>query len=189
MNIIQQIEMKCGFKIYQDYNLMWKLFAFDAAFINGCFLERNRHPNHLDEAILLTPRDTGVWSTLFHELAHATGAQGRLERTTLKDYMTDVFVQAMEEQIAERAAVILMEHFNLSTKASRIKSERYLKNYFIPSFQEDYVASEVKKAVDFILNNWVNNINFEPARKELPWMDKIRNYIRRNYGSKKIARV
>lgn len=105
-------------------------------------------------------------SLLFHELAHATGRAGRLNRTSIMDNDRSRVDQAVEELIAEQSAIALLAHFGISTTETAGKSMEYLEIYLrmIPEEQQEYFAAwalrESEKAVAYILQNWVVGINF-----------------------------
>ena len=51
----------------------------------------------------------------FHEMTHATGAEDRLDRSTLKNYTESKEQRAKEELVAELGAAFLCQHFGIET--------------------------------------------------------------------------
>ena len=110
-----------------------------------------------DDSIHIPPKDSfkgdlEYWSTIFHEMAHSTGAAKRLSRDSLKYYNYRKDWRAKEELVAEIGAVMLCEKVGLrytnSDAAAYVKSwADALKSGEI-DFKEFYPA--VSRAVHFI---------------------------------------
>ena len=100
------------------------------------------------------------YSTLFHELTHATGHEKRLNR---KDKFSDegfIFDNkksyAYEELIAEIGSILFSHEFNF-TKTIRDNHAKYL-NSWIQCLQNDYTfltgaTAQAQKAVDFFMSS------------------------------------
>ena len=99
------------------------------------------------------------YSTLFHELTHATGHEKRLNR---KDKFADEFVfdnrksYAYEELIAEIGSILFSHEFNF-TKTIRDNHAKYL-NSWIQCLNNDYTfltgaTAQAQKAVDFFMSS------------------------------------
>lgn len=96
----------------------------------------------------------GYYATAFHELAHWTGAKGRLDRDMSTRFKTRAY--AMEELVAELASSFCMSEFEMT---SRIKEEAasYIKHWR-DAMREDNTAiftaaAAASKAADFVLVN------------------------------------
>ncbi|MGQ7868703.1 ArdC family protein [Sunxiuqinia sp. sy24] len=108
-------------------------------------------------------KDEQYYSTLFHELTHATGHKRRLGRhEKLSDHQFGSKDYSQEELVAEMGAAYLcgitgLENATIDNSAAYIKS-------WITKFKEDkkillIAASQAQKAVDYILEN-----QFQPSQ-------------------------
>ena len=100
------------------------------------------------------------YSTLFHELTHATGHKDRLDR---KDkFANEGFIfdnkksYAYEELIAEIGSILFSHEFNF-TKTIRDNHAKYL-NSWIQCLNNDYTfltgaTAQAQKAVDYFMDN------------------------------------
>ena len=94
------------------------------------------------------------YSTLFHELTHATGHKDRLNR---KDKFEDRKKSyAYEELIAEIGSILFSHEFNF-TKTIRDNHAKYL-NSWIQCLQNDYTfltgaTAQAQKAVDYFMSS------------------------------------
>ena len=99
------------------------------------------------------------YSTLFHELTHATGHEKRLNR---KDKFADEFIfdnrksYAYEELIAEIGSILFSHEFNF-TKTIRDNHAKYL-NSWIKCLNNDYTfltgaTAQAQKAVDYFMSS------------------------------------
>ena len=99
------------------------------------------------------------YSTLFHELTHATGHEKRLNR---KDKFGNDFIvgnkksYAYEELIAEIGSILFSHEFNF-TKTIRDNHAKYL-NSWIKCLQNDYTfltgaTAQAQKAVDYFMSS------------------------------------
>jgi len=90
------------------------------------------------------------YSTLFHELTHATGAKHRLDRATLHDYSRSIKTRAFEELIAEIGSAMIGQELGLQV-LPRQDQAAYL-NSWIKALDEDHTlifkaAAEASKAL------------------------------------------
>jgi len=76
------------------------------------------------------------YSTLFHELTHATGAKHRLDRVSLRDYSKAISIRAYEELIAEIGSAMIGQSLGLQT-IPRKDQAAYLKSW-IKHLQDDH---------------------------------------------------
>jgi hypothetical protein len=109
-------------------------------------------------------------SVIFHELAHATGTYGRLDRGVEGMRDKDTTAQAVEEIIAELAAMRLMSHFGLTTSDTSEISEAYILmnhgriNSLVDAQKHCYDQADI--AVKYILENWLVDFNQMYANNE-----------------------
>jgi len=93
------------------------------------------------------------YSTLFHELTHATGHKNRLDRKNKFDDNKKSY--AYEELIAEIGSIFFGFEFNI-TKTIRDNHAKYL-NSWIKALQNDYTfltgaTAQAQKAVDYFVS-------------------------------------
>jgi antirestriction protein ArdC len=99
---------------------------------------------------------TSYYSTLFHELIHATGAEKRLNRKTFSDrvpFGTECYAQ--EELIAEMGAAFMC-HFTGILPNEIADTASYVQNW-LTVLKDDKrfiisAAGQAQKAVDYLLN-------------------------------------
>ena len=99
--------------------------------------------------------ETGYYSTLFHELTHATGAESRLNREGIANF--DKFGSekySKEELVAEMGAAFLSAHASIE-KETLIPSAGYIQTW-IRKFKSDpklliQAAGQAQKASDYLL--------------------------------------
>jgi len=94
------------------------------------------------------------YSTIFHELVHATGHESRLNRD-LKGFDIDKHSYSLEELVAEMGAAILCTHFGIASEKLIENKKAYCQSwakYLNSDTKLAYkAASKAQKAVDFIL--------------------------------------
>ena len=96
------------------------------------------------------------YSTAFHELAHSTGHESRLNRLNKTAFFgTDAY--SKEELVAEIGSVALINHCGLETSSSFRSSTAYIQNW-LRVLQDDKrfiisAAGKAEKAVALILNS------------------------------------
>ena len=93
------------------------------------------------------------YSTLFHELTHATGHKNRLDRKNKFDDNKKSY--AYEELVAEIGSIFFGFEFNI-TKTIRDNHAKYL-NSWIKALQNDYTfltgaTAQAQKAVDYFVS-------------------------------------
>ena len=94
------------------------------------------------------------YSTLFHELTHATGHKNRLDRKNKFDDNKKSY--AYEELVAEIGSIFFGFEFNI-TKTIRDNHAKYL-NSWIKALQNDYTfltgaTAQAQKAVDYFMED------------------------------------
>jgi hypothetical protein len=111
--------------------------------------------------------DAKLAQLFFHELAHATGREGRLNRVGHTQFFKgSPHMREEEELIAEIASGLLMEHFGLATKETRVSNQEYLEFQlmWIPtSLLTELMATTNRRAGEataYILDNWIKEIEF-----------------------------
>lgn len=94
------------------------------------------------------------YSTLFHELAHATGHKSRLDRGIEKPTFFGSYDYSLEELVAEMTSAMLCGHVNIAPKTLD-NSAAYIASW-LRKFENDNrvlisAASQAQKASDYIL--------------------------------------
>lgn len=97
------------------------------------------------------------YSTLFHELAHSTGAKKRLDRDSLRQYHDSKATRAKEELIAELTAALLCGQCGISNTATEKNTAAYLQSW-LQALKNDkkYIFDALKharQAVEYIKKN------------------------------------
>jgi len=96
------------------------------------------------------------YSTLFHELVHATGHKSRLNRSTLTEHVKfGSPTYSKEELTAEFGAAFICARLGISNEASEENSAAYLKGW-VKKLKSDpkflfKASAAAQKAADFIL--------------------------------------
>ena len=99
---------------------------------------------------------SAMYGTIFHELAHSTGAENRLNRPGLRDISFGNRKYSCEELIAELTSSYLLESLGISTDDSVKNSAAYLYDW-IQAIREDETmiirsAPAAERAARFILD-------------------------------------
>ena len=97
-----------------------------------------------------------MYGTIFHELAHSTGAENRLNRPGLRDISFGNRKYSCEELIAGLTSSYLLESLGISTDDSVKNSAAYLYDW-IQAIREDETmiirsAPAAERAARFILD-------------------------------------
>jgi antirestriction protein ArdC len=136
------------------------------------YLNWNNHPglrtgDHASytpskDMITIPPKDTFIktepyYSTLYHEMIHATGSKDRLNRKEKDNYHTEKKDRAREELIAEIGAAILCAKVGLDTTFTLDNSASYIKSW-IEVLRNDpkvivYAATRAGKGVEYIMEH------------------------------------
>lgn len=100
--------------------------------------------------------DAEYYSTLFHEMAHSTGAKNRLDRFPQGHVKFGDTNYSKEELVAEIAAAAMMNTLGIETDETTTNTDAYLLGW-LNALQNDpkmivSAASKAEKAVNFILN-------------------------------------
>lgn len=95
-------------------------------------------------------------STAFHEAAHSTGNEGRLNRDGLKRASFGSEIFSREELVAEISAAALLNTLGIETDHSVQNSSAYIRGW-LKALQDDrrlvvQAAGQAEKAVNYILN-------------------------------------
>ena len=114
----------------------------------------------------------GYYTTLFHELIHATGHASRLNRPTLTEkagFGSNPY--SKEELIAEMGATFLCGHAELAERTID-NSAAYLKHW-LEQLKNDrtlivQAAAQAQKAVDFILGNGPEDVAVKTSTTATP---------------------
>lgn len=120
------------------------------------------YDSFVDEITVPDPKQfkeiSEFYSTVFHEMVHSTGHEGRLSRFN-KDANQFIFGSnsySKEELVAEIGASMLMAQLGLSNKNTNKNSVAYLESW-LNAIENDvtlitFAAQQAQKAVDFINN-------------------------------------
>lgn len=140
--------------------------------------DSNSYSPDLDE-IHLMPReqfksDEFYYGTAVHEVAHSTGAEGRLNRNIKNSFGTPEY--AKEEVVAEFTSMFLCKHFGARMGEEHIENHKAYINSWANVFKKDpnlifQLAGEASKAEDYIVNNYMRGIDLE--RREAEYEKKI----------------
>lgn len=92
----------------------------------------------------------------FHEMTHATGAEDRLNRSTLKNYGESDEQRAKEELVAELGSAFLCQHFGIETNT--LGHEGYLAGWMTrikddPNFLKSAVF-EASQGANFVIDKY-----------------------------------
>lgn len=131
----------------------------DNIFENGAYY------NQLDDKIYIPNKErfsssSGYNATCLHELGHATGAEKRLNRETLKDYGKDIKIRAREELVAEITSAYMSVHIenidNINDKDDLANHKAYI-NSWASLLKEDKdlifdCFSKAEKATEYLTN-------------------------------------
>jgi antirestriction protein ArdC len=119
-----------------------------------CFYRPSTDSVHMTERTAFKSTE-GFYSTLFHELAHATGHASRLDRATLTqcaNFGSETY--SREELVAELTAANLCAHTGIS--APVIENQASYIQGWLSALQEDakalvWAAGKAARAADYIL--------------------------------------
>ncbi len=174
--IIREAQIRSGIEISTDHE-QHKLYSqLDVTKLKGSYIKRYTNSGHLIwEKIFLNVSysDEHATSIIFHELAHATGFRTRLNRTahSKSSKALSATEYNIEEAIAETAALLLMNHFYLSTNETTAFSNRYI-NQHTWHIQDpainDSIVEQAVHAKEYILQYWLPAFDreYQPVRKE-----------------------
>lgn len=124
------------------------------------FAEATYSPLHdwvrMPDQAAFAPREA-YYSTLFHELTHATGHRSRLERKGVTEgnaFGSDPYCQ--EELVAEMGAAFLCGHCGIEAKTIN-ESASYIHHWLLRLKSDKKLvvkaAADAQRAADFILNH------------------------------------
>lgn len=122
-------------------------------------MENRAYYNRLKDMINMPKPETFIdadsyYKTLFHEMAHSTGHEKRLNRKTLNEVEMGDNTYAREELVAEVSAMYLVGLLNLNPKDNMTNSQAYINGwikYLKDKPMEAATAmTQATKAVDLI---------------------------------------
>ena len=144
---------------------------------------RNYYSPGSDE-IHLMPReqfksDEFYYGTAVHEVAHSTGAKGRLDREIENGFGTEKY--AKEEAVAEFTSMFLCKHFGAQMGEEHIRNHMAYISSWAEEFKKDpnllfQLAGEASKAEDYIVTNYMKGLDLE--RREAEYEKKIAELAR-----------
>lgn len=169
IEIMERIGCVSGVSIVQDKGTCFKFIGPKMLDVKGCFIAKQYEPRVPSDVIILNLNANQMYwfSTLFHELAHATGTETRLKRDTIVNRIMDKTLgltqYCFEEIIAESTARRIMEHLGLSTPETLLKSSNYIEMYAAKSeytIDTEKLQFEVERAEALVLQ-WIEGIDFK----------------------------
>lgn len=148
-DIRQDVSEAMGIKINETMNIEDNV---------GGFYSPNQDSISLRPAAVYED-ESHLMRIFFHEMTHATGAEDRLNRSTLRDYSKSSDIRAKEELVAELGAAFMCQHFGIGT--DKLGHEGYLNSWMKklgddPSFFKDAVF-EASKASKLIIDKYENH--------------------------------
>lgn len=179
--LLEQVEKSIGIKINTDDGVNLMLNGHYYMIAQGSYIHKGdkNYVGWPDETIcLMNTEDPLV--VLFHEIAHATGSEDRLNRPTLRldIYRTDHVSRNYEEQVAENTALRLLKHYKLDTQERIAKAQQYCNLYTIPSGYYESMHNDVDKAFNYILKYWFKDLYFNPMEQEKSLMEKLKEFMK-----------
>lgn len=166
--MIEEVAQKSGIFIAASLDMAIRIGGIFGAFSNGFYCRKQRNERtgeEMPETIVLCMSFSNPYanSVFFHELAHATGLETRLDRLTMqtKPRERTRVQQNAEETVAELTAMKLMMHFGLATGATYAHSLMYLGTHRAELDELALARCEKQSddAKEYILNNWLANFN------------------------------
>lgn len=118
--------------------------------------------------------DGFYYGTAVHEVAHSTGAKGRLDRQIENRFGTPEY--AKEEAVAEFTSMFLCKHFGAQMGEEHIKNHMAYIDGWAEEFKKDpnllfQLAGEASRAEDYIVSNYMKGLDLE--RREAEYEKKI----------------
>lgn len=169
--IMQRIRQVANIAVVQDKGTAFALLGPKLKGTGGLFASRAKNPQFNIDVIVLNENanDPYWYSTLFHELAHATGTADRQNRIgiTMTQHEYDPIRYAFEELVAESTARRIMERLGLATEVTRSRSAKYIETYATPMqyiIDTDKLQSDVDAAESMIMS-WIETIDFKNTLK------------------------
>ena len=102
------------------------------------------------------------YSTAFHEAAHSTGHEGRLNRVGLKKAAFGSESYGKEELIGEISSAVLLSTLHIESDHSVTNSTAYIRGW-LKALQDDkrmivFAAGQAEKAVKYILGKQMTQV-------------------------------
>lgn len=153
---IQEAQDVCD-KYLKKQKIMLKEEAYKNMFEGGGRAYYNIKKDFIGMPLLESFEDSdSYYKTLFHEMAHSTGHESRLDRKGITEFQAwgdDTY--AREELVAEISAMYLSGLIGLNPHDSVMNSQAYIKGWCEELKDKPrecvYAMSQATKAVDFIL--------------------------------------
>jgi len=166
MRIMDMALAKSGITLVTDHATASRILGFNmlttkASYTNPDFSYRDTETITFSPDFLPFAEDFEM-HVFFHELSHATGRAGRLERSSIANgYIFATYRERqIEEMIADTSANLLMNHFKLATSDSQELHFKYIETYSCYATPEEnhLVLTEATRAMQYILQNWLSEI-------------------------------
>lgn len=165
---LAKIRAASGVAVVQDKGTAFAVLGPKMQGCGGVFISRQKNPRFAVDVVVLN-EDANVpywYSTLFHELAHATGTADKLNRQGISGQV-DALIYSFEELVAESVARRIMERLELATDETRNKSAKYIEQYATPMqylIDTDKLQNEVEAAERMVMT-WIEGIDFKNIQK------------------------
>lgn len=168
VEFLQRIRQVSGVAVVQDKGTAFALLGPKMAGTEGVFVSKQKNPQFIVDVIVLNcdANDPYWYSTLFHELAHASGTADKLNRVGITGQV-DALIYSFEELVAESVARRIMDRLGLSTDATRARSAKYLEQYsnnMAYLIDTDQLQRDVDAAESMVLS-WIETADFQKMQK------------------------
>lgn len=164
-----KLSAACGVAITDDKTTAAVILGPKMVTAGGCFATIN----HETEVIVMNQdaNDAYWYSTIFHELGHATGSAKRLNRVGVVACDSRLHFN-LEEIIAESVAMRIMETMGLATDQTRLKSFNYIRTYEFPLIMQGVIVDVIQLDKDIeqaeaLVMGWINAAGYGSASSEL----------------------
>ena len=145
--------------LWEQYEEADRLLAASGAEINHVIGDRAFYARGTDSITLPNMEQfetaEGYYSTAFHELAHWTGAEHRLNRTKGKRFGDDNY--AFEELVAELSAAFTLTHIGLPNRSEEMPSHISYLASWLKVLKNDKTAIHKAAAMASKATEWIMN--------------------------------
>ena len=178
-DVVDYVRTKSGIRIILDDGFLThpeihfsirmelSMFGWHAVYISPDNDETSSYG--VGEMLLMNQRSRLVqenpWRCLFHELAHATGKSYVFNRPVIAnrhyDFLEQAHYAAVEELIADHAAIIVLRALGISDARVEASHVLYVNDYLLKinehmaSADPSVIEREARRAADYILTNWL----------------------------------